>query len=40
MAEELVKINVSINQLVEAVEDHGAAMLSIEHVQPEDLEEE
>ena len=40
MAEELVKINVSINQLVEAVEDHGTAMLSIEHLQPDELEDE
>jgi hypothetical protein len=40
IAEELAKINANINQLVEAVEDHAIAMLSIDHVQPEELEDE
>jgi hypothetical protein len=40
IAEELAKITALTNQLVEAVEDHATAMLSIEHVKPEELEEE
>lgn len=40
IAEELAKINVNVNHLVEAVEDHAIAMLSIDHVQPEELEDE
>lgn len=40
IAEELVKIDASINQLVEAVEDHAIAMLSIEPVQADELEDE
>jgi len=40
IAEELGKINASVNQLVEAVEDHAIGMLNIDHVQPEELEDE
>lgn len=40
IAEELAKINANVNQLVEAVEDHATAMLSIDHVQPDELEDE
>lgn len=40
IAEELAKINVNVNHLVEAVEDHAIAMLSIDHVQQEEEEDE
>ena len=40
IAEELAKINVNINQLVEAVEDHAIAMISIDFGPPEELEDE
>ena len=40
IAEELAMIKANVNHLVEAVEDHGTAMLSIDFGQPEELEDE